>query len=67
MLNERKRDMVLVMETLPDRRAGYVDFSELPVELAALKQVALDPLVGFKTSAARNEADEQLPDFSDER
>jgi hypothetical protein len=65
VMQARKGHMVL--ETLPDRRASYVDFSGLPVELEALKDLASDPLVGFKTSAARNDAGEQLRNFTSGR
>jgi hypothetical protein len=65
VINARDDHDVLVIQTLPDRRASYVDFSALPVDVETLKQLVTDPLVGFETSAARNDAGERLRDFSE--
>lgn len=60
----RPQEIVLVFEELGSRKPSYIDLTGLPVDLKVLKQIAVDPLVGSRTTHQMNEAGSQLSDFS---
>lgn len=62
--HERDDEVVLVIETLESRKKSYVDLSGLPVDLRILKEIATDPLVGFRTSPEMNRTGAETPQFS---
>ena len=52
----RQDHVVLVMETVSSRKPGYVDLTQLPLDVSVVEEIATDPLVGTRTSPELNAA-----------
>lgn len=61
--NVRDEETVLVIESLETREPSYLDLSGLPVDRAVLEEIASDPSVGMRVSAAQNAAGRELVGF----